>query len=147
LIRAIVGAFADLNLRLGGCRTEKEIREGLFRYLDTHTIDEAGAILRLEAFTHLELGRATSWAPAMGLRSDGLLDAADQADTHHEVSIADYKAIIILYAFVVRYETVIRIELCRRFMVSLISSILSLSSECQYNPKTSFGRSFDCIDA
>jgi hypothetical protein len=37
LIRAIVGAFADLNLRLRGCRTEKDIREGLFRYLDRVT--------------------------------------------------------------------------------------------------------------
>jgi hypothetical protein len=37
LIRAIVGAFADLNLRLGGCRTERDIREGLFTYLDRLT--------------------------------------------------------------------------------------------------------------
>ena len=37
LIRAIVGAFADLNLRLRGCRTEKDIREGLFKYLDRLT--------------------------------------------------------------------------------------------------------------
>jgi hypothetical protein len=37
LIRAIVGAFADLNLRLRGCRTERDIREGLFRYLERLT--------------------------------------------------------------------------------------------------------------
>jgi hypothetical protein len=37
LIRAIVGAFADLNLRLRGCRTERDIREGLFRHLDRLT--------------------------------------------------------------------------------------------------------------
>jgi hypothetical protein len=37
LIRGIVGAFADLNLRLRGCRTENDIREGLFRYLDQAT--------------------------------------------------------------------------------------------------------------
>jgi hypothetical protein len=37
LIRAILGAFADLNLRLRGCRTERDIREGLFRYLDRVT--------------------------------------------------------------------------------------------------------------
>jgi hypothetical protein len=37
LIRAIVGAFADLNLTIRGCRTETEIREGLFRYLDRLT--------------------------------------------------------------------------------------------------------------
>jgi hypothetical protein len=34
LIRAIVGAFADLNLKLRGCRTERDLREGLFKYLD-----------------------------------------------------------------------------------------------------------------
>ena len=37
LVRAIVGAFADLNLKLRGFRTERDLREGLFKYLDRLT--------------------------------------------------------------------------------------------------------------
>ena len=37
LIRAIIGGFADVKLTMRGCRTERDIRVGLFRYLDRLT--------------------------------------------------------------------------------------------------------------